>query len=66
MLVQLLTAVGVLAVLTVVPGPDTAVTERAVASGLRTVGGITAGLLVRGALTVAGPAAVLAASATAC
>jgi threonine/homoserine/homoserine lactone efflux protein len=70
MLIQLLTAVGVLAVLTVVPGPDMAVvTKRAVASGrqdgLRTVGGITAGLLVWGVLAVAGLAAVLAASATA-
>ncbi|CAL9422159.1 MULTISPECIES: LysE family translocator [unclassified Streptomyces] len=70
MLVQFLTAVGVLAVLTMVPGPDMAVvTRRAVASGwqdgLRTVGGITAGLLVWGVLAVAGLAAVLAASATA-
>ncbi|GAA2286805.1 LysE family translocator [Streptomyces atrovirens] len=70
MLVQLLAAMGVLAVLTVVPGPDMAVvTKRAVSSGrqdgLRTVGGITAGLLVWGALTVVGLAAVLAASATA-
>ncbi|MCT9138972.1 LysE family translocator [Streptomyces violarus] len=70
MFVQLLAAVGVLAVLTMVPGPDMAVvTKRAVAcgwrDGLRTVGGITAGLLVWGALTVVGLAAVLAASATA-
>ncbi|MEU0303139.1 LysE family translocator [Streptomyces sp. NPDC006175] len=70
MLIQFLTAVGVLAVLTVVPGPDMAVvTRRAVASGrqdgLRTMGGITAGLLVWGVLTVVGLAAVLAASATA-
>ncbi|AIV33729.1 LysE family translocator [Streptomyces sp. MPA0124] len=70
MLVQFSTAAGVLAVLTVVPGPDMAVvTKRAVASGpqdgLRTVGGITAGLLVWGVLTVAGLAAVLAASAAA-
>ncbi len=62
--------VGVLAVLTVVPGPDMAVvTKRAVAcgwrDGLRTVGGITAGLLIWGVLTVVGLAAVLAASATA-
>lgn len=66
MFVQLLAAVGVLAVLTMVPGPDMAVvTKRAAAcgwrDGLRTVGGITAGLLVWGVLTVAG----LAASATA-
>ena len=63
-------AVGVLAVLTVVPGPDMAVvTKRAVSSGwadgLRTAGGIAAGLLVWGVLTVAGLAAVLAASAEA-
>ncbi|MFE5896518.1 LysE family translocator [Streptomyces sp. NPDC056488] len=69
MFVQLLAATGVLAVLTVVPGPDMAVvTKRAIASGpqdgLRTVGGIVAGLLVRGVLTVVGLAAVLA-SATA-
>ncbi|GGY22382.1 LysE family translocator [Streptomyces djakartensis] len=70
MFVQLLAAIGVLAVLTMVPGPDMAVvTKRAVAcgwrDGLRTVGGITAGLLTWGVLTVAGLAAVLAASATA-
>ncbi|MFB9534863.1 MULTISPECIES: LysE family translocator [Streptomyces] len=70
MFVQLLAAVGVLAVLTMVPGPDMAiVTKRAVAcgwrDGLRTVGGITAGLLVWGVLTVVGLAAVLATSATA-
>ncbi|GAB2455481.1 LysE family translocator [Streptomyces incanus] len=70
MLVQLLAAAGVLAVLTMVPGPDMAVvTKRAMAcgwrDGLRTVGGITAGLLTWGVLTVAGLAAVLAASATA-
>ncbi|MFF4081605.1 LysE family translocator [Streptomyces sp. NPDC001777] len=70
MFVQLLAATGVLAVLTMVPGPDMAVvTKRAIASGrrdgLRTVGGITTGLLIWGALTVVGLAAVLAASATA-
>ncbi|MEV0523370.1 LysE family translocator [Streptomyces sp. NPDC050439] len=70
MFVQLLAATGVLAVLTVVPGPDMAVvTKRAIAAGwrdgLRTVGGITAGLLIWGVLTVVGLAAVLAASATA-
>ncbi|MBL3669026.1 LysE family translocator [Streptomyces sp. M2CJ-2] len=70
MLVQLLAAAGVLAVLTMVPGPDMAVvTRRAVAcgwrDGLRTVGGISAGLLTWGVLTVAGLAALLAASATA-
>ncbi|CAL9578035.1 Threonine efflux protein [Streptomyces sp. enrichment culture] len=70
MFVQLLAATGVLAVLTMVPGPDMAVvTKRAIASGrrdgLRTVGGIAAGLLTWGVLTVVGLAAVLAASATA-
>jgi threonine/homoserine/homoserine lactone efflux protein len=70
MFVQFLAAAGVLAVLTLVPGPDMAVvTKRAVAcgwqDGLRTVGGITAGLLIWGVLTVIGLAAVLAASATA-
>ncbi|MFD7403027.1 LysE family translocator [Streptomyces sp. NPDC059866] len=70
MFVQLLAAMGVLAVLTMVPGPDMAVvTKRAIASGwqdgLRTIGGITAGLLIWGVLTVVGLAAVLAASATA-
>ncbi|MBW5485340.1 LysE family translocator [Streptomyces bambusae] len=68
MLAQLLTASGVLALLTLVPGPDMAiVTRRAVsagrADGLRTVAGIACGLLVWGALTAAGLAALLAASA---
>ncbi|MFF4318287.1 LysE family translocator [Streptomyces sp. NPDC001568] len=68
MLTQLAAATGVLALLTVVPGPDMAiVTRRAVsrgrADGLRTVGGIAVGLLLWGALTVAGLAALLAASA---
>ncbi|MEU3772065.1 LysE family translocator [Streptomyces sp. NPDC032472] len=68
MLTQLATATGVLALLTLVPGPDMAVvTRRAVArgraDGLRTVAGITAGLLLWGVLTVAGLAALLAASA---
>ncbi|MFJ2770639.1 LysE family translocator [Streptomyces sp. NPDC087300] len=70
MFAQIMTAAGVLALLTVVPGPDMAVvTKRAVGAGwrdgLRTVGGITTGLLVWGVLTVAGLAAVLAASAAA-
>ncbi|MER6770138.1 LysE family translocator [Streptomyces bacillaris] len=70
MFTRLLVATGVLAVLTMVPGPDMAVvTKRALVAGwqdgLRTVGGITAGLLAWGALTVVGLAAVLAASATA-
>ncbi|WTU86599.1 LysE family transporter [Streptomyces sp. NBC_00048] len=64
----MLGATGVLALLTLVPGPDMAVvTKRAVtrgrADGLRTVGGIAVGLLLWGALTVAGLAARLAASA---
>ena len=68
MLTQLLAATGVLAVLTLVPGPDMAiVTKRAVsrgrADGLRTVAGIAAGLLLWGALAVVGLAALLAASA---
>lgn len=70
MLIQFVTAAGVLAGLTMVPGPDMAVvTKRAVASGrqdgLRTMAGITTGLLVWGVLAVAGLAAVLAASAAA-
>ncbi|MCM9080849.1 LysE family translocator [Streptomyces spororaveus] len=68
MLTALLGATGVLALLTLVPGPDMAiVTKRAVtrgrADGLRTVAGIAVGLLLWGALTVAGLAALLAASA---
>lgn len=68
MLTALLGATGVLALLTLVPGPDMAVvTRRAVTrgrgDGLRTVAGIAVGLLVWGALTVAGLAALLAASA---
>ncbi|MER5781762.1 LysE family translocator [Streptomyces mobaraensis] len=67
---QTATAAGVLALLTVVPGPDMAVvTKRAVAAGraegLRTAAGITAGLLAWGVFTVVGLAAVLAASAEA-
>lgn len=70
MFVQFLTAAGVLALLTVVPGPDMAVvTRRAVSAGwrdgLRTAGGITVGLLIWGVLTIVGLAAVLAASASA-
>ncbi|WAP59974.1 LysE family translocator [Streptomyces sp. S465] len=67
MLTHFAAAIGVLGLLTIVPGPDMAVvTRRAIAAGpadaLRTVGGIATGLLVWGALTVAGLAAVLAAS----
>jgi len=59
MFVQFFAAAGVLAVLTVVPGPDMAVvTKRAVScgwrDGLRTAGGITGGLLVWGALAPTG------------
>ena len=66
MLTQLAAAVSVLGLLTVAPGPDLAVvTRRAVAAGtgdaLRTVWGITTGLLVWGVLTAVGLAAVLAA-----
>ncbi|MEU2234052.1 LysE family translocator [Streptomyces vietnamensis] len=67
MLTHLMAATGVLGLLTMVPGPDMAVvTRRALVAGprdaLRTVGGIVTGLLIWGALTVAGLAAVLAAS----
>lgn len=67
---SLLAAVAALAVLTVLPGPDVAVVTRVAldrgrAAALRTSLGIVSGLLVWGALTVAGLAAVLAASATA-
>ncbi|MGW5424687.1 LysE family translocator [Streptomyces sp. NPDC003943] len=70
MVYEFLAAAGVLALLTMAPGPDMAVvTRRAVAAGpgdaVRTVAGITTGLLVWGVLSVAGLAAVLAASATA-
>lgn len=69
MLASFAAAIPVLALLTVVPGPDVAVVTRvALASGptaaLRCSVGIVTGLLVWGALTVAGLAAVLAASAT--
>lgn len=70
MFTQFVAAAGVLALLTIVPGPDMAVvTRRSLASGrgdgLRTAGGIVVGLAVWGLLTVVGLAAVLAASATA-
>ena len=66
----LLAAVAALTLLTLVPGPDLAVVTRvALASGrgaaARTAAGIVAGLLVWGLLTVAGLAALLAASAEA-
>jgi threonine/homoserine/homoserine lactone efflux protein len=64
----LLAATGVLALLTVVPGPDMAVVTRtALTAGrpaaTRAAAGIVTGLAVWGVLTVAGLAAVLAASA---
>ncbi|MGF0173826.1 LysE family translocator [Streptomyces sp. Marseille-Q5077] len=67
MLTHFAAALGVLGLLTVLPGPDMAVVTRsAIATGprdaLRTVAGIATGLLIWGALTVAGLAAVLAAS----
>ncbi|GAB2834482.1 LysE family translocator [Streptomyces daliensis] len=70
MIAQLFAAAGVLALLTLVPGPDMAVVTRrsltsGPADGYRTAGGIVAGLLVWGVLAVVGLAAVLAASAVA-
>ncbi|MGW2340102.1 LysE family translocator [Streptomyces sp. NPDC001661] len=70
MLTHLLAAIAVLGLLTVAPGPDMAVvTRRGVDAGTRdallTVGGIASGLLLWGALSVLGLAAVFAASATA-
>lgn len=70
MVVSLLAAVGALTLLTVLPGPDVAVLTRVgLAHGrraaLETAAGIISGLLVWGLLTVAGLAALLAASATA-
>ncbi len=69
MMLQFFSACGVLALLTVVPGPDMAVvTKRAVMSGWgdgeRTAAGITAGLVIWGVLTVVGLSALVAASAT--
>lgn len=70
MLPSLLAAVAALTVLTVLPGPDVAVVTRVAlaqgrAAAFRTSLGIVSGLLTWGLLTVAGLAAVLAASATA-
>src|SRR5919202_1007331 len=70
MVSSLAAAIVALAVLTVLPGPDVAVVTRvALADGrsaaLRTATGIVSGLLAWGALTVAGLAAIFAASATA-
>ncbi len=57
MLLQLLAAAGLLALLTVVPGPDMAgVTRRALVGGrpdaLRAAAGVVAGLMVWGSLAV--------------
>jgi threonine/homoserine/homoserine lactone efflux protein len=70
MLPSLLAAAGVLALLTIVPGPDMAVvTRRALvggrADGLRAALGVVLGLLLWGTLAVLGLTALLAASPTA-
>lgn len=70
MLLHLLAAAGVLALLTIVPGPDMAVvTRRALvggrSAGVRAAGGVVSGLLVWGSLSVLGLTALLAASPTA-
>jgi threonine/homoserine/homoserine lactone efflux protein len=67
MLLQLLAASGVLALLTIVPGPDMAVvTRRALVGGrpaaLRAAAGVVAGLIAWGGLAVLGLTALLAAS----
>ena len=67
MLLAFAAAVGALALLTVLPGPDFAVVVRWAASDGRRAGvlasfGVAAGLLVWGALTVLGLSALLAAS----
>ncbi|HWH12072.1 MAG TPA: LysE family translocator [Solirubrobacteraceae bacterium] len=67
MVASVAVALGVVALLTVVPGPDMAVVARAAVTGGRraaeqTVAGVVCGLLVWGLLAVAGLAAVLAAS----
>lgn len=67
MTLAFLAAVGTLALLTLLPGPDFAVVVRWAATGGRRSGllascGVAAGLLVWGALTVLGLSALLAAS----
>lgn len=66
MALDLLLAVGALALLTLVPGPDFAVTVRwaivAPAHGMRAAAGVVVGLAAWGALTVVGLTALLAAS----
>jgi threonine/homoserine/homoserine lactone efflux protein len=69
-LLQLLTAAGVLGLLTLVPGPDMAVvTRQALVAGradaFRAAAGVVLGLMVWGSLAVLGPTALLAASPTA-
>jgi threonine/homoserine/homoserine lactone efflux protein len=70
MLLHLLAAAGLLALLTIVPGPDMAVvTRRAMIGGrpdaLRAAAGVVTGLTVWGSLTVLGLTALLATSPTA-
>lgn len=66
MVLAFLAAVGALALLTVLPGPDFAVVVRWAAGGRRlgfvAAGGVVTGLLIWGALTVLGLSALLAAS----
>lgn len=67
MLASYLAAAAALALLTVLPGPDLAVVTRSALAGgrpagLRAAAGVVTGLAVWGVLTVAGLAAVLAAS----
>ncbi|HEY5197690.1 MAG TPA: hypothetical protein VIJ51_11770 [Solirubrobacteraceae bacterium] len=59
MIASLVAAVAVLGVLTVIPGPDTAVVTRAMVAGGRrsaaqTTAGVVCGLLVWGLAVVAG------------
>ena len=70
MLTALLAATAVLALLTLVPGPDMAVVTQAAlgagrSAGFRVAAGIVSGLLVWGLLTVLGLSVILAASAEA-
>ena len=69
-LTSYLAAVAALALLTILPGPDVAIVTRFALAGGRTAGicaasGVGGGLVLWGAMTVVGLAAVLAASATA-
>lgn len=70
MILETTAALGVLALLTVLPGPDMAVVTRSAlgggrGDGLRTASGVVVGLLVWGSLAVLGLTAVVAASPTA-